>query len=160
MEDQMDLFSWRPRQKVIGFPNELANDDPGSFHQSEWLKMTYDPLCAGLYCQKRPEDWLVQILNNEERTADRQIVERRQFKFKHECLRIAAQSQLQIEMSMRRKPHWFGSNMIRWSENEFDEACLRLANLFWWRDRPSITIEERAREDEFAAQELVMHQWD
>lgn len=154
------------RPKVVGFPNELANDEPGSFRQAEFLKFIYDPACQGLPCQKIWESWQVRVLNREERELDRLEAEKRQMKMPSRFLEPKGQSELQIEMQASRgrwRKRW-GINFMRWEANLPDERTKRLESLRWWRNNDVLDRQDifpyRLAEDPDFAEEVGRGDWD
>ena len=159
--DQLELGIGSPeRQRIINFPNELTDGKPGSFCQSELFQFIRDETCNGLYCQKYPEHWLVRLLTEIDRRDDRREAVKLVLNLmSEEQCRVGGQSQLQIEMNLRRHRNHHG-HLINWGENRYDQRCHELAQMFWWRDLPELTIQSLAAEDAYAAHELATHQWD
>lgn len=125
----------------VGFPNDLANDDPGSFHQSEAIRfLPPEPDGSGAYNQI---NFLISLYDRIERNLDRW-------------------DQLQAQRTMRRgfdkdsgircsQKAWKKHSPMLWDDGLPDE---------WWRERPSLTIYDLALEDELAAHELATGQWE
>lgn len=159
-------------RRVVGFPNELTDGQPGSFVQGEQFLFKYDPACQGLYCQKCPEHWLVRILDALDRSEDRRCANKTQLQFDNELFKPQGQSQLQIEMCQKLHHLRHGSNLMRWVENEPDDDTRRINNILAWRaDRPSrgrlltdphidSILRYRIEEDPDFFEEVLRGDWD
>ncbi|GEM_PF-5168871 len=137
------------KPRVIGWPNELTDGKPGSFHQSELFKWIPDDNCHGLYCQKYPEPYLFRLFDKLDRDADRREAAKAVQSFTDEQLAPRPLNQQQIEARIAKRP----LNHIRacWIDeagttNHFPEVPL----LPWWKKFRSITIKYRYKLEEIA----------
>lgn len=143
-------------RRVVGSPNELTDDLPGSYRQSEALR--FAP--PGPEDKKRHTqmDFLIELyekLDRAEARFEQQYRQQGSFYYRLTrgegipCLRPL---HVQIERRRHRMP------AIREDDGP-TESTLRVNHLLWWRSLPDLTIMELAEVDDTAARELAKGEW-
>ncbi len=137
----------------VGFPNELANDDPGSFHQSEAIKFTPpEPDGSDVYNRI---NFLIKLNDRMEMIEDRFKQNQRQrtmFRVFDNKPGIAC-GKVRIRLNPFRTETDNNSD-------ESDEATKRLERLLWWRNLPDLGVSDIAEYDQVSEYELATGQWD